>query len=95
MEHLAEPAEPCESEILAKNEAREEALKTKAAEETKDEPQLPKLSAADFRAYNSMAEHMEYFVSRPCSYRELVRMRANRNSTIISDNHGRCCIMHA
>lgn len=25
---------------------------------------LPKLSASEFRAYNSMAEHMEYFVSR-------------------------------
>ena len=24
---------------------------------------LPKLSAAEFRVYNSMAEHMEYFVS--------------------------------
>ncbi|PMD43322.1 hypothetical protein L207DRAFT_388044, partial [Hyaloscypha variabilis F] len=27
----------------------------------KEEPKLPKLSAAEFRAYNSMAEHMEYF----------------------------------
>jgi hypothetical protein len=26
---------------------------------------LPKLCASDFRAYNSMAEHMEYFVSSP------------------------------
>jgi hypothetical protein len=32
-----------------------------------EEPALPKLSAADFRIYNSMAEHMEYFVS-PQSY---------------------------
>ena len=24
---------------------------------------IPKMSAADFRVYNSMAEHMEYFVS--------------------------------
>ena len=24
---------------------------------------LPKLSSADFRTYNNMAEHMEYFVS--------------------------------
>jgi len=33
---------------------------TKKTEEEK--PKLPKLSSADFRAYNSMAEHMEYFV---------------------------------
>ena len=26
-------------------------------------PQLPKLSPNDFRVYNRMAEHMEYFVS--------------------------------
>ena len=26
-----------------------------------DEPTLPKLSAADFRVYNKMAEHMNYF----------------------------------
>jgi len=25
------------------------------------QPELPKLSAADFRAYNRMAEHMDYF----------------------------------
>lgn len=35
---------------------------TEAAIETKD--QLPKLSAADFRVYNHMAEHMEYYVSK-------------------------------
>lgn len=28
-----------------------------------EEAQLPKLSAADFRIYNRMAEHMDYFVS--------------------------------
>ncbi|KAF8865912.1 hypothetical protein BDZ45DRAFT_579525 [Acephala macrosclerotiorum] len=37
---------------------KKEEVKT---EETKEEPPLPKLSAADFRVYNSMAEHMEYF----------------------------------
>lgn len=30
--------------------------------EEKQEPKLPPLSAADWKAYNSMAEHMEYFV---------------------------------
>ncbi|RAL62244.1 hypothetical protein DID88_004814 [Monilinia fructigena] len=35
---------------------REEANKKEKKEEV-----LPKLSAADFRVYNSMAEHMEYF----------------------------------
>ena len=28
-------------------------------------PQLPSLSTADFKTYNSMAETMEYFVSGP------------------------------
>jgi hypothetical protein len=36
--------------------------KTKPVEEKKVEPTLPKLSAAEFHSYNSMAEHMEYFV---------------------------------
>jgi hypothetical protein len=63
VERLAEPAEK-ESEILGKNEVREEALKEEEVEEKKEEePKLPKLSAAEFRTYNSMAEHMEYFVS--------------------------------
>lgn len=61
VERLAEPAGPCEGEILGKNEAREAALKDK--EQAEEEAKLPKLSAAEFRAYNSMAEHMEYFVS--------------------------------
>lgn len=76
---------PNESEILGKNEGREEALteviniieecdkveaekKAAPAPEKKEvvkqkEPEVKKLSAAEFRAYNSMAEHMEYFVS--------------------------------
>jgi len=62
VDRLAEPAEPCEEEILGKNEGREKALKDVEAESKKEEPMLPKLSAADFRVYNSMAEHMEYFV---------------------------------
>jgi hypothetical protein len=62
VERLLEPAEK-ECEILGKNEAREEALKEEQVEEKKEEPKLPKLSAAEFRTYNSMAEHMEYFVS--------------------------------
>lgn len=82
---------PNESEILGKNEGREEALtevlnvigecdkdkatgekkaapaleKKEEKQEEKKEPELKKLSAAEFRAYNSMAEHMEYFVSFP------------------------------
>ncbi|TVY88978.1 hypothetical protein LAWI1_G005267 [Lachnellula willkommii] len=55
---LAEPREK-ENEILAGNPARDAALKK--AEEAKVEDKLPKLSAAEFRVYNSMAEHMEYF----------------------------------
>jgi len=60
MERMAEPAS-AEAEILEPNKEREEALCDKKAEEKKEEPQLPKLTAAEFRAYNSMAEHMEYF----------------------------------
>jgi hypothetical protein len=62
VDRLAEPAAPCEGKILGKNAGREEALKDIEKEKTSEEPTLPKLSAADFRAYNSMAEHMEYFV---------------------------------
>lgn len=54
---------PDETKILEENKVREEAVKTIEKEEKKEEPALPKLSAAEFRAYNSMAEHMEYFVS--------------------------------
>ena len=62
VDRMAEPAEK-ECEILGKNEMREDVLKEEEKEEEEeDEPKLPKLSAAEFRAYNSMAEHMEYFV---------------------------------
>lgn len=59
---MSEPAEK-ECEVLGKKDD----LKDEAVEEKKEEeePKLPKLSAAEFRAYNSMAEHMEYFVSPP------------------------------
>jgi hemerythrin-like domain-containing protein len=53
---LAEPASK-EADILGCNEARKEAEK----EAEKEKVKLPKLSAAEFRTYNSMAEHMEYF----------------------------------
>ncbi len=63
VDRLAEPAAK-ECEILGKNALREEALEEEKAEKKKkeEEPKLPKLSAAEFRIYNSMAEHMEYFV---------------------------------
>ena len=61
VERLAGPAGPCEGEILGKKAAGEEAL-DKDSEKKKLEPALPKLSAADFRTYNTMAETMEYFV---------------------------------
>jgi hypothetical protein len=59
---LTQPAEK-ECEMLGKTEGREEALREEAEEKKEEEPKLPKLSAAEFRAYNSMAEHMDYFVS--------------------------------
>ena len=35
---------------------------TKAAQTKQEEQDLPKLSAAEFRVYNRMAEHMDQFV---------------------------------
>lgn len=67
VERLAQPTAN-EADILEPNKVRDEALKTIAKEtvaekeEEEEEIKLPKLSAAEFRAYNSMAEHMEYFV---------------------------------
>ena len=72
VERLAKPA-TSEAEMLNGEKGPEvkpeEMDKKKVAEEKKEEKKeekLPKLSAAEFRAYNSMAEHMEYFV-RPQS----------------------------
>lgn len=56
-----EPAEECKI-------SDKPAVKDKAEEEKKvapAEPALPKLSAADFKAYNHMAENMQYYVSSP------------------------------
>ncbi len=63
VDRIAEPAAN-ECEMLGKSEVREDALEEENVEEKKEEePKLPKLSAAEFRTYNTMAEHMEYFVS--------------------------------
>lgn len=68
IDRLAQPAS-AEAEILECNKGREEALASKSKDEIPQETKkaeevekLPKLSAADFRTYNSMSEHMEYFV---------------------------------
>ena len=64
LDKMAEPAES-ESEILGDNSVKREALDTKKeiqASTAPKEEKLPKLSLADFRVYNSMSEHMEYFV---------------------------------
>jgi hypothetical protein len=59
VDRTSKPAEK-ECDMLGKTEE----LKDEVVEEKQEEePSLPKLSAAEFRAYNSMAEHMEYFVS--------------------------------
>lgn len=63
VEKMQEPAST-EQEILNGNPCEQGATKgmeTKKKEE--DGKTLPALSAAEFQAYNSMAEHMEYFVS--------------------------------
>ncbi|APA08200.1 hypothetical protein sscle_03g029700 [Sclerotinia sclerotiorum 1980 UF-70] len=52
------------AENLEKNGEKEEELKKIPKEEEKEEKKeeaLPKLSAADFKIYNSMAEHMDLF----------------------------------
>jgi len=49
----------------AEEKAEDKKVEKEKLEEEKEEEKLPKLSAAEFRAYNSMAEHMEYFVSFP------------------------------
>jgi hypothetical protein len=66
VERLAEPAAK-EAEIPGGSKAREEAVKAKEEEQEKgkEEVKLPKLSAADFKTYNSLAERMEYFVRLP------------------------------
>jgi hypothetical protein len=67
VDRLVPPA-ATEAQILECNEGRQAALKevddaaAQKEEKKEEEVKLPKLSAADFRVYNSMAEHMEYFV---------------------------------
>ena len=58
VDRMSKPAEK-ECDLLGKKEALKDEVVEKKKEE---EPKLPKLSAVEFRAYNSMAEHMEYFV---------------------------------
>ena len=41
---------------------------TEASVPKQDEQALPKLSAQEFRQYNRMAEHMNYFVSMSISF---------------------------
>jgi len=59
---------PCgtsgDSNVLGTNGASHQVVKDKAQEE-KVEPTLPKLSAADYKVYNRMAEGMDYYVSHP------------------------------
>lgn len=57
-----EPTGGVMEELGSKNVAVEK-NKATAAETPQEEAKLPPLSAADFRVYNGMAEHMEYFVS--------------------------------
>lgn len=63
VERLAKPAES-EAEILNGEKGVEvpEAEKKFVEDKKEEDVKLPKLSATEFRAYNSMAEHMEYFV---------------------------------
>jgi hypothetical protein len=63
VERLAQPA-GMEGGILEGNKDRDEAFKMKGdVEKSEDKKEkLPKLSATDFAVYNSMSEHMEYFV---------------------------------
>ena len=40
-----------------------------AAPEQEQQKELPKLSAAEFRVYNRMAEHMDMFVRTSCFWK--------------------------
>jgi hypothetical protein len=51
----------------------QEQQKKEAKEEKQEEEVLPKLSAAEFRVYNRMAEHMDMFVSYIASGRSTRR----------------------
>jgi hypothetical protein len=93
---LAEPASK-EADILGCSEGRKEAgaLKIGEKEVEKEEEKLPKLSAADFRTYNSMAEHMEYFVSTLRLFLQFGYLKeswkgvkADKSSTTTSANPG-------
>ncbi|RFU26894.1 hypothetical protein B7463_g9436, partial [Scytalidium lignicola] len=53
-------ADECPEELAAAAAAAK-AEETRKKTEDIEEESLPRLSAADFRTYNSMAEHMEYF----------------------------------
>ncbi|KUJ19877.1 uncharacterized protein LY89DRAFT_580057 [Mollisia scopiformis] len=54
--------QPNDQEPLCDKTSSSSSSSAPPPEERKEEqPKLPKLSAADFRTYNSMAEHMEYF----------------------------------
>ncbi|KFY23284.1 hypothetical protein V493_05948 [Pseudogymnoascus sp. VKM F-4281 (FW-2241)] len=57
------PAEPGKGTQKDSNSGNVAVDKTKvaAAEVPKEEKKMPPLSASDFKAYNGMAEHMEYF----------------------------------
>lgn len=51
----ADPAKETQEELNSRNVALEKNEATAA--------EVPPLTASEFRAYNGMAEHMEYFVS--------------------------------
>ncbi|TAQ85048.1 hypothetical protein B7494_g6622 [Chlorociboria aeruginascens] len=60
---LETPQSPASSKALDKDVCEEAPKETNKGEEAEQEVEapLPQLSAADFRTYNSMAEHMDYF----------------------------------
>lgn len=60
------PSKLCKKETNSEEDEGQEAG-SKGAEKA-----LPPLSSAEFRAFNQMAERMDYFVSKFLVYRELV-----------------------
>lgn len=113
IDRLKEPANK-EADILEKNDGRDEALNVirtgekKVAnnegweednKKEKKEEALPKLSAADFRVYNSMAEHMEYFVRLLIYYLSISRsgpsLTCSTFSTTTFGNPGLSSTPHA
>ena len=63
---MAQPVDETTSDTATQMESNDSSV------QSAEEPDLPKLTAQEFRIYNSMADHMNYFVRHP--FREISRV---------------------